>query len=99
MGEPITVGTFIAATLAMAGQAALKGAVGDATRDAYKALKERVMRWAGGDIEALEKAPNSAGRQAVVAEAIDGQPQEELVLLRSLADQLIDALKQRGPVG
>ena len=83
----------------MAGEAALKGTVREAVKDAYKALKERVARWAGGDVEALEKAPTSAGRQAVVAEAVDSQSAEDQSALRALAEQLIAALKQHGPVG
>ena len=83
----------------MAGEAALKGTVSEAVKDAYKALKERVAHWAGGDVEALEKSPTSAGRQAVVAEAINDQSTEEQAFLRSLADRLIAALKQHAPVG
>ncbi len=71
MGEPVTIGVLAASALAMAGEAALKGTVSEAVKDAYKALKERVAHWAGGDVEALEKSPTSAGRQAVVAEAIN----------------------------
>ena|ERR1043166_2167329 len=99
MAEPITIGALVASALAMAGEAALKGTVGEAVKDAYKALKEHVARWAGGDVETLEKAPTSAGRQAVVAEAIDGRPTEEQAPLRALAEQLIAELKRHGPVG
>jgi hypothetical protein len=99
MVEPLTIGALVASALAMAGEAALKGAVGETVKDAYKALKERVTHWAGGDVEALEKAPTSAGRQAVLAEAIDARPAEEQATVRGLAEQLIAALKRRGPVG
>ena len=55
MADPVTIGVLTASALAMAGEAALKGAVGEAAKDAYKALKNRVARWAGSDVEALER--------------------------------------------
>jgi len=96
MPDPLTIGALAAAALAMGGEAALKGAAGEVAKDAYKALKDRVARWAGADVEALEKAPTSAGRQAVIAEAIDGQSADERAALRPLAEQLIAALKSQG---
>jgi hypothetical protein len=82
----------------MAGEVALKGAVGEAVKDIYKALKSKVAVWAGGDLEALEKAPASTARQAVVAEAIDAQPENDKAAARELAQRLITALKESGPV-
>ena len=60
-----------ASALAMAADAALKGAMGESVKDAYKALKEKVATWAGGDVEALVCEPESKGRQIIVAEKID----------------------------
>ncbi len=94
MADPLTVGTLAASALAMAGEAALKGVVGEAVKDAWKALKEKVGRWASSDLAALEKAPVSAGRQAVVAEAIDGRPDDEKAIVLALAEQLIKALRE-----
>jgi hypothetical protein len=84
----------------MAGEAALKGAVSGLVKDGYTALRSRVAAWAGGDVEALEKAPESPARRAV-AEAIDSRPADEQEAARALARQLIAALKDAGgaPVG
>jgi hypothetical protein len=99
MADPVTIGALVASALAMVGETALKGALGEAAKDAYKALRDRVARWTGTDVEALEKSPTSANRRAVIAEAIDGQPAEEQAPLRVLAEQLIATLKQQGPIG
>jgi len=99
MADPVTIGVLTASALAMAGEAALKGAVGEAAKDAYKALKNRVARWAGSDVEALEKTPASQARRAVVAEVVDSQSEEEQAAVRALAQQLVAALKRSGPVG
>jgi hypothetical protein len=99
MTDPVTVGALVASTLALAGETLVKSAVTESVKDAYKALKERVARWAGHDVEALEKAPTSAGRQSVVAEAIDRQSAEERAVLRDFAERLIGALRQHVPVG
>ena len=94
-----TVGTLVASALGMAGEAIVKGAVGEAVKDSYKALKGKIAHWAGHDVEALEKAPTSAARQAVVAEIIDAQPADDLAAVRALAERLIAALKATGSTG
>jgi hypothetical protein len=99
MADPITIGALTASALAMAGEAALKGAVGEAAKDAYKALKSRVAQWAGSDVEALEKTPTSQARRAVVAEVVDNQSGNEQAAVRVLAQQLLAALKRSSPVG
>jgi len=99
MADPVTIGALTASALAMAGKAALKGAVGEAAKDAYKALKSRVAKWAGSDVEALEKAPASPARRAIIAEVIDNQPGEEQAALRVLAQELVAALKRSGAIG
>jgi len=99
MADPVTIGVLTASALAMAGEAALKGAVGEAVKDAYKALKSRVAQWGGSDVEALEKAPASEARRAVVAEVVDGQPGDEQAAVRLLAQELLAALKRSGNVG
>jgi len=99
MTDPVTIGTLTTTALAMAADAALKGAVGEAAKDAYKALKEKVAGWAGADVDALEKAPASSARQAVVAEIIDSQLPDEKAAAQELAKQLIAALKGRNAVG
>ncbi len=99
MTDPATIGAFAASALATAAEAALNGAIGEAAKDAYKALKSRVAQWAGSDVEALEKTPASSARKAVVAEVIDGQPIEEQAALRMLVMELVAALKHGNMVG
>jgi hypothetical protein len=91
--EPLTIGALVASALGLAGEAALKGTVGEAAKDAYAALKSKIAAWANSDVKALETTPTSAPRQAVLAEAIDGRPVAEQEEARDLAKQLIAALK------
>jgi hypothetical protein len=77
----------------------LKGVVGEGVKDAYKALRDKIAPWAGSDVEAVEKAPTSPARQAVVAEIIDGRPADDQAAARVLAERLIAALKTSGNVG
>lgn len=93
MTDPVTVGALVATALGMAGEAIVKGAAGEAIKDSYKALKGKVAHWAGRDVEALEAAPTSTARQAVVAELVDAQPVSEAIAVRELAERLVAALK------
>jgi hypothetical protein len=99
MTDPVTVGALVATALGMAAEAIVKGAVGEAVKDSYKALKGKVAHWAGGDFEALEAAPSSAARQGVIAELIDAQPAGEMMAVRALAERLVAALKANGSIG
>jgi hypothetical protein len=83
----------------MAGEAIVKGTVGEAVKDNYKALKGKIAQWAGSDVEALEKAPTSAARQAVVAEIIDVQSADDIAAVRPLAERLVAALRTTGSTG
>ncbi len=96
MIDSATIGTLVASALAMAGDAMVKGLVGEAVKDGYKSLKNKVAAWAADDVEALEKAPTSQARQAVVAEIIDIRQADDKAAVRALATQLIDALKRAG---
>ncbi len=96
MADPITIGALAATALSMAAEAMLKGAVGEAVKDAYKGLKTTVAHWAGNDLEALEKNPTSKARQGVIAEEIDRQPSTEQETAKALATALIEALKKEG---
>jgi hypothetical protein len=93
MNDTVTIGTLAASALAMASDETVKGFVGEAVKDAYKALKTKIARWTGADVDALEKAPASAVGQSAVAEAIDGQPPGEQALVKALAAELVAALK------
>lgn len=92
-----TVGSLVAEALGMAAGAALKGAVGEAVKDGYKALKEKVSYWASGEVAALEQTPGSVGRQTVIAEIIDAQPEDDQSSVRVLAEALVAALKECAP--
>jgi hypothetical protein len=101
--EPITTGALVAGALS-AGAAALgKGVLGEAAKDAYLAVKNAVLRWAGREVEMLEAKPGAPAREAVVAELIDGQPADAQAWLADLAGTLVAALraeaKERGPIG
>jgi hypothetical protein len=97
MVDPVTVGSLVAGALSMAGEALLKGAVGEAVKDGYQALKEKVSHCASSDVTELEKAPSSATRQAVIAEIVDAQSEDDRKLLRDLAEALVAKLKESAP--
>jgi len=97
MADPITVGLFVSWALGLAGEAIIKGAAGEAVKDAYHALKTKLSLWVAGDVGELEKTPDSKTRQAVIAEAVDRLPQEDQGLLRELAQVLAAALKAQAP--
>jgi hypothetical protein len=97
MVDPVTVGSLVAGALSMAAEAVLKGAVGEAVKDGYKALKEKVSHWASGEVTALEATPSSIGRQTVIAEIIDAQSEDDRKSLRALAEALVAKLKECAP--
>jgi len=94
MADPVSIGAFVAWALGLAGEAIVKGAVSEAVKDAYKALKSSVSRWAAGDATELEKTPDSKTRQAVIAEKVDGLSSADQESLRALAEALVGKLKQ-----
>ncbi len=99
MVDPITIGSLVVSALALAGEAALKGSVGEGTQDAYHALKKKVSRWAEREVVALEKTPASQELQTIVAGIVDNQSPEEKTVAREFAERLITALKNSGNVG
>ena len=98
MSDPVTLGFLAAQTLALAAPEILKTTVGEATKDAYKALKDRIARWAGAEVQALEAVPSLKSKQFAVAELIDAQPDDEREKLRGLIDALVERLKAEAPV-
>ena len=97
--DTVTIGALTASALGMASEAMVKGAVGEAVKDGYKALKDKVTVWARSDVEALQENPYSPARRAVVAEVIDAKPADEQVAVQALAERLIAALREAHPVG
>ncbi len=102
MTDPITIGALATSLLAMAANEALKAGVGEAVKDAYAKLKTKIAEWAGADVEALAKEPESPGRQLIVAETINCQSPSDLADVRTLALAVNEALReaaQSGAVG
>jgi hypothetical protein len=97
MDNPVTIGSLVAGALSLAAEAVLKGAVGEAVKDGYKALKEKVSHWASGEVTALEATPSFIGRQTVIAEIINAQSEEDQKSLGLLAEALVAKLKERAP--
>jgi hypothetical protein len=94
MADLATLGAVVSLALSMGAEATLKSTVGEVVKDGYKALKEKVSHWAAHDVEALEKTPTSTTRQAVIAEIIDAQSQEDRDAVYSLAETLSARLKE-----
>ena len=98
MADPISVGVFVSWALGLAGEAIIKGAAGEAVKDAYRALKTKVSLWAGGDVGELEKTPASKPRQAVIADIVDNLSQEDRSALHDLAQALSGKLREQAPM-
>jgi hypothetical protein len=96
MPDPITVGVLVAGALSLGGEA-VKTAVGEAVKDAYKALKAKLAIWAAGDVAELEKTPHSDLRKAVIAQVVNNLPVEDQDELRGLAQVLTASLKEAAP--
>jgi hypothetical protein len=97
MPDPITVGLLVGWALKLGAEAVVKSAVGEAVKDAYAALKNKLSVWAGGDVAALEKQPNSSARQAVITEIVDSLSAADQASLRSLAQVLTNELEKQAP--
>ena len=97
----ITIGSMAVAAFSEAAKIiakkALESAVGEATKDAYTALKAKIAKWAAGDVAALEKSPDSTKRQELLAEEIDKQSAHDLAEIKTLADALINELRKQPP--
>jgi len=99
--DPVTIGAFVSTALGIAGEAIVKGTAELAIKDAYAALKSKISGWISGeDVAALEKAPTSAARQAVIAEAVDALPEADKAAVLPLAQGVADRLKEsKTPIG
>ena len=98
MADPITVGVLVAGALSLGGEA-VKAAVGEVVKDAYKALKAKLAGWAAGDVAELERTPGSDARKAVIAELVNNLPAKDQEELRTLAQALTSRLKEEAPIG
>jgi hypothetical protein len=93
--EPLTVGALVALALSTATESIVKGVAEEATKDAYRALKEKLSQLNPDDVEALVNSPSSTGRQVVVAELVDNRSKDERENLRALAQSLANAMSRR----
>jgi hypothetical protein len=94
MIDPVTIGALAASLLSIGAEALVKTVVSEPVKDAYKALKPKVAVWATSDVEALEKAPTSNTRQAIIAEMIDQQSSNDKIEIQRLAIVLSEALRK-----
>lgn len=99
MPDSATIGSIAAAALAMGAEVALKAGVGEAIKDAYKALKDCVSKWAQPELNALEGAPTSKGKQLAVAEVLDSAPPDETAEIRLLVAALQRSLRDTAASG
>lgn len=98
MTDPVTIGALVASALATAAPEVVKSAVGEAVKDGYRALKEKLLPWAATEVAALEASPASKGKQLAVAEVIDTRPDDERLALCAVAEILIAKLKESASV-
>lgn len=90
----------IVAAFSLGAAALAKGALSEAGKDAYLALKKALAHVvSSGDVEKLEENPNSAARKGIVAEELDGAKKADDPELARLAEHLVEALKESGSVG
>ncbi|HEX3349925.1 MAG TPA: hypothetical protein VHS58_17680 [Acetobacteraceae bacterium] len=90
----IAAGLLIADALAAGATAIAKGALGEAGKTLFTNLKDRLVHWLGGDVEALATDPQSGGRKQVLAEGIEKRTGEEKEELATLAKQLFEEIKK-----
>jgi hypothetical protein len=98
VADPITIGMLVAGALSLGGEA-VKTAISEAVKDAYKTLKDKLAVWAGGDVAELENMPHSDARKAVIAEIVNNLPPEDQGKLRDLAQVLTTKLKETPAIG
>ncbi len=90
----------IVAALSLGAAALAKGALSEAGKDAYKALKEAIVRIVSpDDLEKLQQKPDSESRKGVIAEELVEAGKAEEPQLAKLAETLVAALKESGASG
>ena len=86
--------SVIVAALSLGAGAFAKGWLSEAGKDAYKALKEAVLRLVSpNDVEKLEQNPDSENRKGVITEELEKVGKADDPELARLAQALITALK------
>jgi hypothetical protein len=94
MAEPFTIGAAVAWALSTVAEAVLKTLIGEAVKDAYQALKQKLLPSAELAVKLVEDEPSSEPRQLVLAEIVNKLPVEHQEILKELASKLIDACRQ-----
>lgn len=98
--DPITVGTIVMSALGAAGEAVVRGTVGEAAKDAYQALKARVTQLVGRNAADLASTTYTGISEPEVATAIDCLPRVEQEFLHDLVRALVRELREHtSPVG
>ena len=92
--------SVIVAALSLGAGAFAKGWLSEAGKDAYKALKEAVLRIVSpSDVEKLEQNPDSENRKGVITEELEKVGKAEDPELARLAQALVTALKNTDAAG
>lgn len=90
----------IVAVLSLGAAALATGALSEAGKDAYKALKDAIVRIVSpDDLEKLQQKPDSENRKGVIAEVLEEAGKAEEPQLAKLAETLVAALKESGASG
>jgi hypothetical protein len=97
MPDPFTIGALAAWALSKAAEGIAKGVLGEAAKDAYKSLKNRIAQWADHDVAALEAMPGSEAQKAVLAKGIDQRTEQDKESLRGALELLVAGLKENAP--
>lgn len=92
--------SVIVTALSLGAAALAKGALTEAGKDAYKALKDAVLRFVSpGDVEKLEQKPDSESRRGVLAEELEAAAKADDPELAGLAQALVSALRDAAAAG
>ena len=86
MADPL-VSNAVVSILVIVGKAVLEEAAGEATKEAYKALRARLVGWAGQAVKAFEAAPETPGSRDTLAMAVDRLDEADKKTLVALADR------------
>jgi hypothetical protein len=92
--------SIIVAALSWGALAFAKGFLSEPGKEAYKALKEAVLRIVSpSDVEKLEQNPNSESRKGVIVEGLEEAGKAEDPELARLAQAVVTALKEAEVAG
>lgn len=99
MDEYVSIGVVVAKAFAAVAGALIKGTMGEAAKDAYRALKSRISRHASSEIQTLETAPSSEDSRGAVADATDGLPKHAKEAIVALTNDLLCKMVSQTSLG